>query len=180
MPTIAPLADGTWVAAQHVGQSLGSSDNHIEFLISRDEGATWDNRGSIHGGEGPDERYTYRAPKIVAIPDGRLLISADRYPKKTAALFNLESETLSRSEMLLIWSEDRGKTWSEPQVVLVDLLPERYSWNGTGANSTSSSSVTRISTPGGSSCAVSSALPSMARSSEERRWKGLTPGRCSR
>ena len=132
MPTIAPLADGTWVAAQHVGQSLASSDNHIEFLISRDEGATWGNRGSIHGGEGPDERYTYRAPKIVAIPDGRLLISADRYPQNTAALFNLESETLSRSEMLLIWSEDRGKTWSEPQVVPVDLPPERYSWNGTG------------------------------------------------
>ncbi len=131
MPTIAPLADGTWVAAQHVGQSLGSSDNHIEFLISRD-GATWENRGSIHGSEGADERYTYRAPKIVAVPDGRLLISADRYPQNTGALFDLESETLSRSEMLLIWSNDRGETWAEPQIVPVDLPPERYSWNGTG------------------------------------------------
>lgn len=132
MPTIAPLPDGTWVAAQHVGESLGSSDNRIEFLVSGDEGVTWDNRGSIHGGEGPDERYTYRAAKIVAIPDGRLLISADRYPKSAGPLFDLESETLSRSEMLLIWSEDRGQTWAEPQVVPVDLPPERYSWNGTG------------------------------------------------
>ena len=89
MPTIAPLSDGTWVAAQHVGESLGSSDNHIEFLVSRDQGATWENRGSVHGGEGPDERYTYRAPKIVAVPDGRLLISADRYPLSAGPLFDL-------------------------------------------------------------------------------------------
>ena len=132
MPSIAPLADGTWVAVQHVGQSLGSADNHIESLVSRDQGATWGNRGSIHGGEGPDDRFTYRAPKIVTVPDGRLLISADRYQLHQGELFDLESETLARSEMLLIWSEDGGQSWSEPQVIPVDLPPEKYSWNGTG------------------------------------------------
>ena len=97
-----------------------------------DEGATWENRGSIHGGEGPDDCFTYRAPKIVSLPDGRLLIAADRFPQSDKGVFNLESETHSPMEMVLLWSSDRGQTWSEPQIVPVDLPPERYTWNGTG------------------------------------------------
>ena len=49
MPKITPLADGTILACQHVGASLGASDNRIEILRSTDECRTWTNEGVVPG-----------------------------------------------------------------------------------------------------------------------------------
>ncbi|MFH1566919.1 MAG: sialidase family protein, partial [Gemmatimonadota bacterium] len=95
--------------------------------------------GSIHrsretGQRGlPGDGYAYRGPRLDAVPDGRLVMSATRF--ETAAgrgLFDADTEALQRPEMLLFWSADQGRTWSDPQVVPVDLPPERYTWNGAG------------------------------------------------
>ncbi len=132
MPIITPLPNGTFIACQHVGASLGSPDNHIEVLRSTDGGNTWINEGSIHGGGPPGDGWCYRGPKISVVPDGRLVMTATRYEAGNIELFDVESEALQRSEMLLFWSEDQGRTWSAPQVVPVDLPPEKYTWNGAG------------------------------------------------
>ena len=130
MPVITPLPDGTFIASQHVGQGLGSPDNHIEVLRSTDS-KTWVNQGSIHD-EGHDlDNWTYRSPKISTIPDGRMVMTSSRFEKQER-LFDLETEDAARCEIVLFWSEDAGATWSEPQVVPVDLPPERYTWNGAG------------------------------------------------
>ena len=68
MPVVTPLADGTLIAAQHVGESLGSSDNHIEVLRSADGGGTWINQGGIHPRNPPRDGYTYRGPHIHTVP----------------------------------------------------------------------------------------------------------------
>ena len=133
MPVVTPLPDGNFIACQHVGESLGSADNYIEVLRSTDGGKSWDNEGSIHGGGLPDDGYSYRGPKIGTVPDGRLVMTATRFETEDDNLFNPDSEGLQRPEMLLLWSEDNGENWSAPQVVPVDLPPERYTWNGAGA-----------------------------------------------
>jgi hypothetical protein len=130
MPWITPCGDGTFIAAQHVGRELGSPDNHIEVLRSSD-GRNWINQGSIHGGV-PDDGWAYRAPQISQVPDGRFVMTATRFRAEGKTLFDPETEALERPEMLLFWSEDRGRSWSPPQVVPVDLPPERYTWNGAG------------------------------------------------
>ena len=132
MPVITPLSDGTFIACQHVGQGLGSPDNYIEVLRSLDNGKTWTNEGSIHGGGLPADGKAYRGPRISEVPDGRLVMTAGRF-EMSAELFNVESEGVARSQMLLLWSTDRGRTWSEPQVVPVDLPPGKYNANGAGA-----------------------------------------------
>jgi len=131
MPSITPLSDGTLIACQHVGRQLASADNDIEVLTSSDGGQTWNNQGSIHGAQ-PNDGWSYRGPYICEVPDGRLLLTATRFETTDAALFDADSEALQRPEMLLYWSEDRGLTWSAPQVVPVDLPPEKYTWNGAG------------------------------------------------
>jgi hypothetical protein len=132
MPTITPLPDGTFIACQHVGTGLGSADNHIQVLRSTDGGQTWVNEGSIHGQGHPDDGWAYRGPHISVVPDGRLVMTASRFETGAEQLFDVETESLQRPEMLLFWSEDQGRTWSSPQIVPVNLPPEKYTWNGAG------------------------------------------------
>ena len=132
MPVITPLSDGTYIASQHVGESLGSSDNHIEVLRSTDKGTTWTNEGSIHGGL-PQDGWCYRGPRISEVPDGRLVMECTRFEvDEEKNLFDVESEALQRPELVLFWSEDGGRTWTEPQIIPVDLDPKKYTWNGAG------------------------------------------------
>ena len=137
MPVITLLADGTFIASQHVGAALGSNDNHIEVLRSGD-GRTWTNEGSIHrvgpsGERGqPRDGYAYRGGRIDPVPGGRLILCATRFETGEGPLFDPDSEALQRPEMLVFWSGDQGHTWSDPEVVPVDLPPERYTWNGAG------------------------------------------------
>lgn len=131
MPVITPLGDGTFVATQHVGAGLGSPDNHIELLRSND-GKSWTNHGSIHPGGGPaNDGWAYRAPGISVVPDGRLVMKSSRFEPRDA-LFDVESESSAHCELVLLWSEDQGVTWGDPQVVDVNLSRDQYNWNGAG------------------------------------------------
>ncbi len=128
MPWVLPLADGSFIASQHVGTALGANDCRIEILRSAD-GRNWHNEGPIHAA---DAHFSYRAPQINALPDGRLLMTATRFECSAAPLFDPDSEALQRPEMLLYWSGDLGVTWSEPQIVEVDLPVDKYTANGAG------------------------------------------------
>lgn len=128
MPSITALDDGTWIACQHVGRELASSDNRIEVLRSTD-GKQWKNQGCMHA---IDDRWAYRGPDIEQLPDGRLVMTATRFENTDAALFDPDSEGLQRPEMLLFWSEDQGASWSLPQIVPVELPSEKYTWNKAG------------------------------------------------
>ena len=132
MPWITPLSNGTFIACQHVGRALGSPDNHIEVLRSTDGGKTWTNEGSLHGGP-PQDGWAYRGPKISEVPDGRLVMTASRFETTGENLFDPQTEALKRPQMLLFWSDDRGRTWSAPRGVPVPLPPDRYTANGAGS-----------------------------------------------
>ena len=45
MPGVTQLSDNSLIACQHVGEALGSPDNHIEVLRSADSAKTWMNQG---------------------------------------------------------------------------------------------------------------------------------------
>jgi hypothetical protein len=128
MPSVTVLRDGSWIACQHVGESLASPDNRLEFLRARDDGV-WEVRGVVHTA---DARWAYRGPDVEELSDGRLLMTATRFEVDGQQLFDPDSEALQRPEMVLFWSEDLGESWSEPDVVPVNLPPERYTWNKAG------------------------------------------------
>ena len=132
MPWVTPLRYGTLIASQHIGKGLDSPDNCMEVLRSTDGGRTWTNEGSIHGEGAPNNDWAYRVPMISEVPDGRLVMTATRFLNTGGPLFDPNTEALQRPEMLLFWSTDQGHTWSPPQVVPVELPPEKYTWNGAG------------------------------------------------
>ena len=109
MPVITPLTDGSFIACQHVGQGLGTPDNHIEILRSVDGGVTWVNEGSIHPDGTPTDGWSYRGPKISEVPDGRLVMNATRFETEGDKLFDTESEALQRPEMLLFLVSGSGQ-----------------------------------------------------------------------
>ena len=132
-PWITPLSDGTFIASQSVGPDLASSDKMIEVLRS-DDGRHWVSQGSPHPGGGPPtDGYGYGGPQVSEVPDGRLVMTAGRALLSDDPMFDPESEALNPPENLLLWSPDRGRTWSEPQVVPADLPPEKYTVNGAGS-----------------------------------------------
>ncbi len=132
-PWITPLSDGTFIASQSVGPDLASSDKLIEVLRS-DDGRNWVSQGSPHPGGGPPaDGYGYGGPQVSEVPDGRLVMTAGRARLSDEPMFDPETEALNAPENLLLWSRDRGRTWSEPQAVPVDLPPEKYTVNGAGS-----------------------------------------------
>ena len=58
--------------------------------------------------------------------------SATRFETSDGELFDPDSEALQRPEMLLFSSQDQGHTWSAPQIITVDLPPDKYTCNGAG------------------------------------------------
>ena len=128
MPWITPLPNGCFIASQHVGSKLGANDCRIEILRSPD-GRQWHNEGQIVD---QCSNYSYRMPQIHALPDGRLLMTATRFACSNVQLFDPESEALQQPQMLLYFSEDLGRRWSKPQILPVELPPDRYTANGAG------------------------------------------------
>ncbi|MCA9117865.1 MAG: exo-alpha-sialidase [Planctomycetaceae bacterium] len=138
MPVIAELSDGRLIAAQHTGSALAAPDNRLEVLFSSDQGASWTDPVCMHSQAGHEDRaaasgeWAYRAPDLQLADDGTLLMQATRFENTSQPLFDPDSEALQRAEMLLYRSADSGETWQPPEVVPVDLPPEKYTWNSTG------------------------------------------------
>ena len=130
-PSMTQLCDGSFLASQDVGATLGSCDHSIEILRSRD-GRTWKSQGILPGGTA-DDQWFYRVPDLEQLPDGRVVMRATRFEVADSAIFDPDEQAALRGQALLYWSEDQGHTWSDPQIVPVSLPPERYTWNGAGA-----------------------------------------------
>ena len=131
MPSVFELQDGTLIAAQNVGSSMASNDHSVEVLKSSDGGNTWRNLGSII--RSADQLpWSYRNAYIDQLDDGRLVMNVSRFESSPGDLFDISSEALKRCQTVLIWSNDSGDTWSEPQIVPVDLAAAKYTWNGSG------------------------------------------------
>ena len=128
MPSITRLSNGGYVACQHIGLELASPDNRIEVLRSSD-GVKWETLGQVHEA---DEHWAWRGPDIEETAAGQLILTATRFENSPNALFDPDTEALQRPEMLLFRSSDVGETWSAPEIVQIDLPPERYTCNKAG------------------------------------------------
>ncbi len=130
-PVVGELGDGSLVCAQFVGDSLGGDEARMELLCSQD-GASWTNTGLIEGGGlTQEEGYAYRSPQVFEGDDGSWVLRYNRFRFVSDIMFE-DGGGEQPCDMLIARSTDRGETWSEPEIVPVDLPPERYAWHGIG------------------------------------------------
>lgn len=131
IPTVTPLKDGTLIAAQQVGTELGSRDHHIEVLRS-ENGRDWTSEGEV--GMGDEERpWSYHSAQVYEVADGRLLLRASRFwHRDDPRQFEKPAAGTPRPGPILLWSDDRGRTWSEPQYVDIPLPCDEYTHHAMG------------------------------------------------
>lgn len=116
-PSTAVLPKGEMVAAYSIGQAFESIDLHTHLSRSLDGGKTWAQEGRVL----PDTegRTTSDCCRISLSPKGELvafLIRHDR-SRSNQGLTNPQNLGFVETELLLLRSTDRGKTWNGPEVI---------------------------------------------------------------
>ena len=103
------------------GQALYSVDSVMVQARSTDGGRSWQTEGLIHDASGDDRAYSYHAPMCTCLPDGALLMTAQRWDRSDPAhpLFNEQTGGIFPADTLLYRSVDGGASWSGPQVLEV-------------------------------------------------------------
>gem|GEM_PF-3347095 len=117
--------DGTLVMPVHAARSeseLTAAIHGCALLRSRDRGRTWNEfrwvvqgRQPVHGAD-PDRLFSFEAPTIAALPDGRWLaaVTARRLNRAGEGPSAVDEGPGSPELVCRVSSCDRGQTWTQP------------------------------------------------------------------
>ncbi len=122
---IAALPSGRWLCAFRAApRKQDNHGQHVCLTWSDDEGETWSDPVSPFDPPPIDGRPgAFRAAAPTAFPDGRILLTLYWVDHSDPDLpfFNEETEGLLDSRILHAWSDDDGRTWTDP--ILMDTTP---------------------------------------------------------
>lgn len=114
-PSVAMMSNGELLATLALGQAFESADSHTYLARSPDQGRTWNLEGRIY--PGTPERLTSDYCRLTPLPDGRaaaFMIRSDRFSHADEGLTNSATLGFVPTELLLLRSNDSGRTWSAP------------------------------------------------------------------
>ncbi|MBI3923521.1 MAG: exo-alpha-sialidase [Armatimonadetes bacterium] len=117
-PSVAVLPDGEMLATVVLGEAFEAVNLRTHLFRSIDQGESWQHEGPLHGGT-PD-RLTSDCARLTALPGGDLavfMIRHDRADHPDEGLASHETLGLAPTELLLLRSKDRGKTWTGPEPI---------------------------------------------------------------
>ncbi|NLY02236.1 MAG: exo-alpha-sialidase [Rhodopirellula sp.] len=117
-PSVVALPDGTLVALYVLGQAFESTDLHVYVTRSEDGGRSWQPPARLL--PPTPERLTTDAARLTALADGRLVavvVRHDRSEHPEEGLANPQTLGFVPVEILLTWSENGGRSWSDPECV---------------------------------------------------------------
>lgn len=109
--------NGDILCIVRVAGALYSPEGMLDMLHSADGGKTWEHRGPIIDRADDRVQYNYLDGYFTRLGDGTLVIRAMRCDQHDGRfMFNEKTGGLLPLEMVLIFSDDDGETWSAPQV----------------------------------------------------------------
>jgi hypothetical protein len=130
IPSITPLSDGSFIAAQQAGEALGSRDHQIEILRS-DNGRDWQAPEVIDWDDDPG-KWSYHSAQVCEIGD-RLMLRASRFWHRDAQGQHEPRKIGERnSGPLISWSDDRGRSWTPATFIEAPLPATEYTHHTMG------------------------------------------------
>jgi len=121
-PSVAVMDNGEMLATLVLGEAFEAPNLHTCVARSADQGKTWELEGEIYPGT-PD-RLTSDACRITALPGGKVvafMVRHDRSEHPDEGLTSHETLGFVPTELLLLRSDDYGRTWSQPQALVPPL-----------------------------------------------------------
>lgn len=115
-PSVAVLPEGEMLATVVLGEAFEAVNLRTHLFRSTDQGEHWQHQGPLY--EGTPDRLTSECTRLTALPGGELVVFMIRHDRSDHPEEGLTShQTLGfvPTELLLLRSQDQGRTWSEPQ-----------------------------------------------------------------
>lgn len=114
-PSLAALDNGDLVCSGVLGEAFEAHNCRTHVFRSTDRGETWVHEGPIY--PGPPHPLMSDFSRITALGGGKvvaMMVRQDRRELPDEGLANPETMGFAPGEVLMLRSDDYGKTWSEP------------------------------------------------------------------
>ncbi|MBI3987326.1 MAG: exo-alpha-sialidase [Lentisphaerae bacterium] len=115
-PSVGIFPDGEMLATLVLGEAFEAANCHAHLARSRDGGETWQMEGPLY--PGTRRRLTSDACRLTVLPDGEavaFMVRADRTDHPEEGLANPKTMGFVPTELLMLRSSDRGRTWTKPR-----------------------------------------------------------------
>ena len=111
------LSENELVCSYNRGQAYYAVDLTLHLARSLDGGYSWSQQSLIY--DGTPQKYSYHAPFASRISDGRIVLFGFRTDRSDPdrPLFNETTGGIAHIDNFLMFSDDNGESWSEPQIL---------------------------------------------------------------
>ncbi len=122
-PSVAVLPGGELLATAVLGEAFEAVNLRTHLFRSTDGGETWSPEGPLY--DGTPGRLTSDCARLAVLPDGDpvvFMMRHDRSGHPEDGLTNHDTLGFVPTELLLLRSQDRGRTWSGPHPIAPPLV----------------------------------------------------------
>lgn len=119
-PYIEQIDEKEFICLYGRGSAMASADRVVAKLRSIDGGKTWKEEGVIWDPSRDDKRFCYYHGAAAKLKNNKLIAVLTRFDRSNPRELMWDPATsfgYPHPDIVILWSKDKGHTWSKPQIV---------------------------------------------------------------